>query len=65
VDAWNGEWKEFQRASIARLRRELRAPLDIHVLPETSHPNFPMASRDTMVAMIKAFLANPPDGSRR
>lgn len=41
------------------------APLDIHVLPETSHPNFPMASRDAMVALMKAFLANPAAGSRR
>ena len=65
VDAWNAEMKVFQRASIERLRRELRSPLDIHVLPETSHPNFPMASRDTMVALINAFLAKPPAGSRR
>lgn len=65
VDAWNGEFKAFQQATIERLRRELRAPLDIHVLPETSHPNFPMASGDTMVALIKAFLANLPGSSRR
>ena len=56
ADAWNGEFQAFQRASIERLRRELRAPLDVHVLPGTEHPNFPMASRDTMVALIKAFL---------
>jgi pimeloyl-ACP methyl ester carboxylesterase len=65
VDAWNGEFKAFQAASIARLRRELRAPLDIHELPQSSHPNFPMASRDTMVALIKAFLAKPPAASGR
>ena len=50
VDAWNGEFKTFQQASIERLRRELRAPLDIHVLSGTDHPTFPVASRDTMVA---------------
>ncbi len=59
VDAWNGEVQAFQKASIARLRRELHAPLDIHVLSGTVHPNFPMASRDTMVALIKTFLAKP------
>ncbi|HEX5076835.1 MAG TPA: alpha/beta hydrolase [Gemmatimonadaceae bacterium] len=65
VDAWNGEFKAFQAASIARLRRELRTSPDIHVLPETSHNNFPMASRDTMVALINAFLAKPPSASSR
>ena len=60
VDAWNDEFKTFQGASIARLRRELRASPDIHVLHETNHPSFPMAPQDTMVALIKAFLAKPP-----
>lgn len=65
VDAWNDQFKKFQGASIARLRRELRTAPDIHVLPETNHPSFPMAPRDTMVALIKAFLAKPPAGSGR
>ncbi len=57
VDAWNGEAQAFRQASIERLRRELRGPVDIQILSGTTHPNFPMASRDTMVALIKAFLA--------
>ena len=52
-------------ASIARLRRELRASPDIHVLHETNHVSFTMAPRDTMVALIKAFLAKPPAASGR
>ena len=65
VDAWNEGFKAFQGASIARLRRELRTSPDIHVLAETNHPSFPMAPRDTMVALIKAFLAKPPAASGR
>lgn len=65
VDAWNAEFKAFQGASIARLRRELRASPDVHVLPETNHMNFPMASRDTMAAVINAFLARSPAATGR
>jgi pimeloyl-ACP methyl ester carboxylesterase len=57
VDAWNKEFKAFQGTSIARLRRELRPSPSVHELPETDHASFPMAPRDTMVALIKAFLA--------
>lgn len=52
-------------ASIARLRRELHASPDIHVLSETNHPSFPMIPQDTMVAVIKAFLAKPPAAPER
>jgi pimeloyl-ACP methyl ester carboxylesterase len=60
VDAWNGEFKAFQDASIARLRRELRTSPDIHVLHETNHMSFAMIASDTMVAVIKTFLAKQP-----
>lgn len=65
VDAWNAEFKAFQGASIVRLRRELRASPEIHLLSQTSHANLPMAPRDTMVALIKAFLAKPAVASGR
>jgi pimeloyl-ACP methyl ester carboxylesterase len=57
VAAWNDEFRAFQRRSIERLRRESGGPVEIHVLAGVQHMAFPWMEHDTLVALMRGFLA--------
>ena len=57
VAAWNDEFRAFQQRSIERLTRESRGTVDVHVLGGTQHMAFPWMARDTLVSLMRGFLA--------
>lgn len=57
VAAWNDEFRAFQRRSIERLRRESSGPVEVHLLAGVQHMAFPWMGQDTLVALMRGFLA--------